>query len=53
MAGGQGKRLRPYTDYIPKPLIPLSEKTIFENIYNSFSKQGFNNFYITVNYMHN
>lgn len=52
MAGGQGKRLRPYTDYIPKPLIPLSEKTIFENIYNSFSKQGFNNFYITVNYMH-
>ena len=52
MAGGKGKRLKPFTDYIPKPLVPLSETTILENIYNFFSKSGFNNFYIIVNYMH-
>lgn len=30
LAGGRGKRLRPITDYIPKPLIPLNNTPILE-----------------------
>jgi NDP-sugar pyrophosphorylase family protein len=30
LAGGRGKRLKPITDYIPKPLIPLQNMPIIE-----------------------
>ena len=30
LAGGRGKRLRPITDYIPKPLIPINNIPIIE-----------------------
>ena len=30
MAGGRGKRLRPITDYVPKPLVPLNNVPIIE-----------------------
>ncbi|MDX1596139.1 MAG: nucleotidyltransferase family protein [Nitrosopumilaceae archaeon] len=30
LAGGRGKRLRPVTDYVPKPLIPLNNIPILE-----------------------
>ena len=30
LAGGQGKRLRPLTDYVPKPLIPINNIPIIE-----------------------
>ncbi|HUU48026.1 MAG TPA: nucleotidyltransferase family protein [Nitrosopumilaceae archaeon] len=30
LAGGQGKRLKPITDYVPKPLIPLDNIPIIE-----------------------
>ena len=30
LAGGRGKRLRPITDYVPKPLIPLKNIPIIE-----------------------
>lgn len=50
MAGGFGKRLRPLTNVIPKPLIPINEKTIIENIFQRFSDYGCNEFYISVNY---
>lgn len=51
MAGGQGTRLRPLTKKLPKPMIKVGEKPIIETIINNFSKQGFDNFYISVNYM--
>jgi len=38
MAGGLGSRLRPLTYVLPKPLIPLSEKTIIEEIIDRFSE---------------
>ena len=40
MAGGEGKRLRPLTNIIPKPLIPISDKTIIEEIMDQFIAIG-------------
>ena len=50
MAGGKGVRMRPLTNVIPKPLIPIGEKTILENIMDRFLEIGSNQFYLTVNY---
>ncbi|MFX5668725.1 sugar phosphate nucleotidyltransferase, partial [Acinetobacter baumannii] len=32
LAGGKGKRLRPYTVVLPKPLMPIGEYPILEVI---------------------
>ena len=53
MAGGKGKRLRPYTYKIPKPLLPVNGKPIIERIIIIAKKQGITNFVISVNYMGN
>ena len=50
MAGGLGARLRPLTDACPKPLLPIGGKPILERILERFIEQGFQNFYIAVNY---
>ncbi|OHX65564.1 nucleotidyltransferase family protein [Flammeovirga pacifica] len=50
MAGGKGTRLRPITHIIPKPLIPLGDKTILELIFSNFAKVNCHEFYISVNY---
>ncbi len=50
MAGGEGRRMKPFTNIIPKPLFPIGEKPIVEVIMEKFSKIGARNFYLTVNY---
>ena len=50
MAGGKGSRLKPFTDILPKPLIPIKNKTIIEFILNTFIKYSLNKFIITTNY---
>ncbi len=50
MAGGKGSRMQPLTNIIPKPLIPLDEKTIAEHIIANFQEIGCNRFYFSVNY---
>jgi dTDP-glucose pyrophosphorylase len=49
MAGGKGTRLHPYTNIIPKALIPIGDIPIAERIINKFLEFKFENFYITVN----
>ena len=51
MAGGKGTRLKPYTNFVPKPLITVNNNTLLENIFDFSSKNGFNNFFVTLNYM--
>jgi dTDP-glucose pyrophosphorylase len=50
MAGGEGIRMRPITNVLPKPLIPLGDKTIIEHIMEQFSAIGCNSFLLSVNY---
>ncbi len=50
MAGGKGARLKPLTNVIPKPLIPIGEKTILEEIMDQFEEIGCDTFYMSVNY---
>jgi dTDP-glucose pyrophosphorylase len=50
MAGGEGKRLRPITNVLPKPLIPIGDRTILENIMDRFVNVGCNEFLMTVNF---
>ncbi|MEG1875967.1 MAG: sugar phosphate nucleotidyltransferase [Lachnospiraceae bacterium] len=53
MAGGKGTRLRPYTDILPKPLIPIGDKTITEHIMEHFEHSGCHRFHMIVNYKKN
>jgi len=50
MAGGFGKRLMPHTANIPKPMLPLNDKPILENIIGRFKSFGFRKFYISTHY---
>ena len=50
MAGGKGSRLAPFTNVLPKPLIPIGDKTITEHIMERFSSVGCTPTYIIVNY---
>ena len=40
MAGGKGTRLKPFTNVIPKPIIPIGDKTIIEEIMYRFVDVG-------------
>lgn len=50
MAGGEGRRLRPITEHIPKPMLKIGGKPILENIVNTLAKNGIVNIYISINY---
>lgn len=50
MAGGEGRRLKPLTNVLPKPLIPIGEKTMLEEIIERFANFGCSTFYISLNY---
>lgn len=50
MAGGKGTRLKPITNVLPKPLVPIGEKTILETILDQFEEIGCTKFYMSVNY---
>lgn len=50
MAGGTGTRLEPFTNILPKSLIPINEKAIIEHIIERFTSAGCSDFHLTVNY---
>lgn len=50
MAGGKGTRLQPITNVIPKPLVPIGDKTILEVIMDQFEGIGCHKFYMSINY---
>jgi dTDP-glucose pyrophosphorylase len=50
MAGGKGTRLDPFTRVLPKPLLPIGEKTIIEIIIDSFLAHTVDHFYLSINH---
>lgn len=50
MAGGKGTRMAPFTTVLPKPLIPIGEKTILEIIIGEFRNFDIKDFFVTLNY---
>lgn len=50
MAGGDGSRLRPLTENLPKPLVKVRKKPLLEWTVESFLEHNFRNFFISVNY---
>ena len=50
MAGGKGTRMKPFTNVLPKPLIPLNNQTVIEKIIETFLKAGIESFYMTINF---
>ena len=50
MAGGKGTRLLPFTDILPKPLIPINGKSVLEHVFDKFSNYGLENFFLSINY---
>jgi len=50
MAGGEGKRLRPLTESVPKPMLPVGGRPILETVVNRFAQQGLVDLVLSVNY---
>jgi NDP-sugar pyrophosphorylase family protein len=50
LAGGRGKRLRPVTDYVPKPLVPINNIPIIEWQIKYLKKFGVNEVIICTGY---
>lgn len=50
LAGGRGKRLRPITDYVPKPLVPLNNIPIIEWQIKYLKKYGVKEIIICTGY---
>lgn len=50
MAGGLGSRLRPLTDEVPKPLLPIGGRPILELILLQLRDAGVDEVYISVGY---
>jgi dTDP-glucose pyrophosphorylase len=51
MVGGRGKRLRPLTDKVPKPLLRIGGGTIVERIVRNLGAAGVVDVHLATNYM--
>ena len=50
LAGGLGTRLRPFTEIIPKPLLPIGEKSVLEIQIKHLKIYDFNEIFLATNY---
>ncbi len=51
MAGGKGKRLRPITENLPKPMVKVAGRPILEHIILHLAGSNIRKIIISVNYM--
>lgn len=51
LAGGEGRRLRPYTTVLPKPLMPVGERPILEIIIGQLREAGVTEITLAVGYL--
>ncbi len=50
LAGGLGSRLKPFTEVLPKPMLPVGEKSVLEIQIERLKKFGFDEIYLATNY---
>ena len=50
-AGGRGTRLAPYTSVLPKPLMPIGDRSILELVINQLSESGVADVTLCVGYL--
>ena len=51
LAGGLGTRLRPYTLFLPKPMLPVGHRPILEHILEWLNRNGFDEVVISTGYL--
>ncbi len=51
LAGGLGTRLRPYTLFMPKPMLPLGDKPVLEHLISWLCKNDMTDIVICVGYL--
>jgi NDP-sugar pyrophosphorylase family protein len=51
LAGGQGRRLAPYTTILPKPLMPVGDVPILEVVIRQLRRAGFDDITMAVGYL--
>ena len=51
MAGGLGMRLRPMTETVPKPMLPLAGKPMLQHVVESLRSEGFLDIVLSINYL--
>jgi len=51
LAGGKGSRLKPFTNTIPKPLVPVGDKAILEIVLLQLSYYGVEEVVLAVNHL--
>jgi glucose-1-phosphate thymidylyltransferase len=50
LAAGEGKRLRPFTETMPKVMLPVLNKPILEHVFDSLAKTGIDEAIVVVGY---
>jgi len=50
LCGGRGVRSLPFTQYLPKPMMPIGGTPVVVHVIKSFMQQGFNRFVLAAGY---
>lgn len=51
MAGGEGRRLRPLTEKTPKPMLPIGDRPLLENLIRLLVAHRFQEIFVSINYL--
>lgn len=51
MAGGEGRRLRPLTDTLPKPMVEVGGMPLLERLVRTLARGGIDRIWLSVNYL--
>jgi len=50
LAGGAGTRAYPYTEYLPKPMMPVGGKPVIVRVMEIYAREGITDFILSVRY---
>jgi len=53
MAGGEGRRLRPLTEAVPKPMLVVGDRPLLEQVICRLEQSGITRIFLAINYLGN